>query len=317
MKSINNNNYPEWIVDYFDGNLDKADGELLMDFLAANESAFEEFLQFKSAIQSHSLEAEDFFDAPSFDHLKVEVNGILPEAEEQVVAYLENDLSEIEKRRFEDLLKKDNKLQMSLSYYKSTRQEVENILIPDFSSLKKKTKFFTLSGFSYAAASVAAAFAIYFAIPQERSSLGAMAALSTKSHQIEFPVQETSRDTIKENQDFSNNQFAAVGKQKKQTIHRDKQQISLMNTERIIAVPMDPQNSDPIAYIDDYRSEHLVRFKNLQEHNEASNNNVNDKRTLTQNVAHFFGINSQDSRIKYLENVADKSMYAFDFITGK
>ena len=317
MKSINNNNYPEWIVDYFDGKLDEVSSKILMDFLASNEFAFEEFLQFKSAIESNVIEAEDFLDVPSFDHLKVNNTNSLPEIEEMLVAYLENDLSDTERRQFEEKLENDLKLKRSLSYYKLTRQEVEDEVIPDFSTLKKKTKFFTLSGFAYAAASIAAVLVVYLAIPESKDSMGAMAALSAKSHQINFANKSIVPDTIMDNQAFSNKHFAPVGKQKSDFTQRENQRILPINTERITEIPLTQQNADPMAFIDDYRSEHLVRFKNLQEHNETDGNGANVKRTLTQNVASFFGINNQDSRIKYLENVADKSMYAYDFITGK
>lgn len=117
MSGINLHNYEAFLIDYLDGNLSK---DALIDLKA--------FL-----INNLQLEIDlDELDLPVFstDEIKVDFKNDLKKKEaiiedEEIINYLENNLSKVEKNAFELKLLKDKELSNKLAAYKKT------VLIPE------------------------------------------------------------------------------------------------------------------------------------------------------------------------------------------
>ncbi|MEI8136336.1 MAG: hypothetical protein WCH21_03315 [Bacteroidota bacterium] len=117
MSGINLHNYEAFLIDYLDGNLSK---DAVIDLKA--------FL-----INNPQLEIDlDELDLPVFstDEIKVDFKNDLKKKEaiiedEEIINYLENNLSKVEKNAFELKLLKDKELSNKLAAYKKT------VLIPE------------------------------------------------------------------------------------------------------------------------------------------------------------------------------------------
>lgn len=313
MKSISKNNYPEWIVDFFDKNLSESESIELMDFLAQDETAFEEFMEYKSVVESNISDTEGDIDLPSFEHLKVVENYPVPKCEYDVIAYVENDLPSDEYAGFERKLKTSANLQKKVALYRLTRQSLEVFVTPDFSELKRKPKFFTLSSAVYVAASVAAVLVLYFSIPIDQEKYSGMAALSSSSHTIYFSEKPRYSDSTNLGKAYQATSFNHPVNQAMSP--RSTEKMGKMPSTEIAGIPLSDDNN--IYFIDDIRTDYLVALKSMQ-HSEINNHNTSGNgKNILNNVADFLGISKMGERARNIENIADKGLYAYQFITGK
>ena len=145
-------NYELYIVDYYDGTLNKNQTEELFAFLAGHPGLKDEFDEFENI----SITSE----AISFDgkeNLKKLVNRSSP-LEQQLIAYYENDLSNDEKRLAEKEIAENENAQEELEVIRKTKLLPDyTILFGDKQSLKRGGKVFFMNAGVYQKASIAAA----------------------------------------------------------------------------------------------------------------------------------------------------------------
>jgi len=145
---ITRNNYELYIIDFYDGKLNKVQEEELHNFLNQNPDLKSEFELFSNV----SLEAEPvvFKDKNS---LKKSDDSVT----ERLIAYFENDLSASEKKVVDQQLKSDPELARELEIVRKTRVLPDyTILFGDKSKLKREAKVIAFSTTFYRNLSIAA-----------------------------------------------------------------------------------------------------------------------------------------------------------------
>lgn len=163
INKINRDNYEIFFLDYLDGSLSKDDIDSLLIFLNENLDLKEEFNLFIS--NNITLKSDKTINFGKKDTLKTSLffneSINLNNYETFFIAYLEGDLSEIEKKSVLNFLENNPSL------IKSFEQFEKAILIPDHSivyknklSLKHKTKYYRT--LSYSLSAIAAVFVLFF-----------------------------------------------------------------------------------------------------------------------------------------------------------
>ncbi len=136
---ITTNNYELYIVDYYDGALNKIQTEELFAFLAGHPDIKEEFDEYENV--SITSEAIAFVGK---ENLKKLVNKSSP-LEQQLIAYYENDLSNDEKRMAEKEISENENAQVELEIIRKTKLLPDyTILFRDKQSLKRGGKIIFL-----------------------------------------------------------------------------------------------------------------------------------------------------------------------------
>ncbi len=145
---ITRNNYELYIIDFYDGKLNKIQAEELRAFLDQHQDLKEEF-----ELLSHAtLEAEPVVFTDKHNLKKPESID-----SELLIAYFENDLAQDERKKVELQLKKDPSLVRELEVIKKTRLLPDyTILFADKSSLKKTAKVVSFTNSFYRNLSIAA-----------------------------------------------------------------------------------------------------------------------------------------------------------------
>lgn len=145
---ITRNNYELYIIDFYDGKLNKIQVEELHLFLNQNPDLKEEFEFFADA----TLDAE-----PIIFKDKANLKKVDSQSTEHLIAYYENDLSASERNLVEEKLKKDVALANELEIIKKTKQLPDyTILFENKSSLKQSAKVIAFSRTFYRNLSIAA-----------------------------------------------------------------------------------------------------------------------------------------------------------------
>ncbi|MDQ3191963.1 MAG: hypothetical protein M3Q58_10245 [Bacteroidota bacterium] len=125
--SIFLNNYESWFLDYHEGNLNENQKELLFRFLEQNPKFLEEFNSFDNTIVINenfaSLETKEQLKAPQANNF-----------DELLIAYLEDNLNDQEKKKIEELINNNKKIEADFSLFKKT------LLSPDLSIVYPKKK---------------------------------------------------------------------------------------------------------------------------------------------------------------------------------
>ena len=137
IMKININNYEEYFIDYFDGNLDFFQNKKLFEFLDNNPEIKEEFMQFEEI----KIEPENI-KFPLKGKLKKNAanQSAIKDAnfEDFCIAKLENQLSDKQIIEFEEYLSKSPERQKTYNLYLKTKLEPNpNILFNKKASLKK------------------------------------------------------------------------------------------------------------------------------------------------------------------------------------
>lgn len=137
---INKENYEVWFIDHFEGNLNQDETEELYGFLENNPDKKLEFEEF----EIHFVNTVDQ-DYQQKDKLKKKITDLGPvnnlTINEYSIAYLENDLSDVEKKHLLKTLEQDKGLKKIFDQYQLTK------LKPDESiqySQKKQLKHFLI-----------------------------------------------------------------------------------------------------------------------------------------------------------------------------
>lgn len=135
---INKDNYIEYIVDYFDGNLSDNQQESLLLFLGENPEYKDEFDNYSEAIEDGVL--SEAIETPKSlkDTLKSIPETHAQANNEKLVAYMENDLSAAERKEVEKSLVENSEMQRSLYLLEKTRFEADmDVVFPHKSALKR------------------------------------------------------------------------------------------------------------------------------------------------------------------------------------
>ncbi len=153
---INRQNYQIWITDYYDGQLDDFQTEVLMDFLSDNPDLRSEFEDYP-----------DFFISPDekaqFDNselLRTPEQLTNDQVEHFSIALCENDLSEKQKQDIAELKKSDPRFRKSIRVYEKIRLKPDDTEYPDKALLLKIPGRRKTMGILFTSLSMAASIAI-------------------------------------------------------------------------------------------------------------------------------------------------------------
>jgi len=167
MIDININNYEEYIVDFFDGNLNSSEETALMVFLDKNPELKEEFDLFDN---EKLLEEEIVFnDKGSLKKTSILHNNESMNFQELCIASIEGDLTKKENNLFNELLSSDSTKLIEFKKFENTKLAPDyNIIFTDKKALNKKTGLSWKK--SYSAISIAASIlllvGLYFIVPR-------------------------------------------------------------------------------------------------------------------------------------------------------
>lgn len=128
---INRQNYQIWITDYYDGQLDDFQTEVLMDFLGKNPDLMSEFEDYPGLY----LKAEDQHAYDNTDLLRTPDELTNEQVEHYAIALTENDLTENQKAEVNELKKSDPRFRESINIYEKIKLKPDNIIYPDKSLL--------------------------------------------------------------------------------------------------------------------------------------------------------------------------------------
>ena len=153
---ITRNNYEEYFLDYFDGNLTEVQKKDLFSFLNENVDLKAEFERFSPV----ELPKEKIF----FDKEKLKRNTItMYNYKTWFIAYLENDLIDEERGEVEKFIGLHPLLKNELELFRQAK------VLPDFairfennSELKRIGKVIVLNAWVYRSAAIAASIALFF-----------------------------------------------------------------------------------------------------------------------------------------------------------
>ena len=130
---INRQNYLIWITDYYDGQLDDFQAEVLMEFLGKNPDLMSEFEDYAELF----LKPDDHHVYTNTEILRTPDQLTNEQVEHYAIALSENDLSENQKLEITELKKSDPRFRESISIYEKIRLKPDNIIYPDKSLLLK------------------------------------------------------------------------------------------------------------------------------------------------------------------------------------
>jgi len=153
---INRQNYQIWITDYYDGQLDDFQAEVLMDFLADNPDLMPEFEEYKGLFLSPDEQSK--FDKSELLRTPEQLTN--EQVEHFSIALCENDLNEKQKPEIIELKKSDPRFRKIIGIYEKIRLEADNTIYPEKSSLLKIPQSRRITGIILTALSIAASIAV-------------------------------------------------------------------------------------------------------------------------------------------------------------
>ncbi|HCC70338.1 MAG TPA: hypothetical protein DEQ09_04195 [Bacteroidales bacterium] len=130
---INRQNYQIWIIDYYDGQLDNFQAEMLMDFLSKNPDLISEFEYYTELILS--ADQVNKFDNTSLLHTPEQLTN--EQVEHFAIALTENDLDENQRKEITELKKTDPRFRKNINIYEKIKLEPLDTMYPDKSRLFK------------------------------------------------------------------------------------------------------------------------------------------------------------------------------------
>ncbi|MBN1387989.1 MAG: hypothetical protein JW965_06045 [Bacteroidales bacterium] len=130
---INRQNYQIWITDYYDGQLDDFQTDVLMDFLGRNPDIMSEFEDYAELV----LRPDDKAAYNNAGLLRSPEELTNEQVEHYAIAHSENDLSEKQKQEITELKKTDPRFREYINIYEKIRLRPENITYPYKLSLLK------------------------------------------------------------------------------------------------------------------------------------------------------------------------------------
>lgn len=128
---INKNNYEAFLLDYIEGTIGKEDAKLLTEFLDKNPELKLEM----EDLELVTLPMEQKF---NFDKNSLKRTIGLHNAEEYIIASIENVISTEDKEDLEDLLSSSNEAKELFNRYEKTILPIEHISFPHKKQLKRK-----------------------------------------------------------------------------------------------------------------------------------------------------------------------------------
>lgn len=170
MIDINLNNYEEYIVDYFDENLNSLDEKALMSFLNKNPQLQEEFYAFKNTYLSS--ESITFNDKEILKKDSCLLNSKESNFNELCIAKIEGDLTSQQEIDFNTMLDADPKKKKDLGLFTLTKTHPDkSIVFKNKKKLKRKHKSVVIYSFISAAAAILLLALIYNLIPKSGNVL--------------------------------------------------------------------------------------------------------------------------------------------------
>lgn len=162
--NINRNNYAEFFLDYWEGNLSAKQEALLYEFLEVNEELKEEFESFENI----SLHQDESISYPDKQKLKKEIIN-LSEFEEKCIAYFEGDIDSKSESELLILIKENETLSKIFDTFSRARLQKDNsIVFEEKTALKRGQTIFSINRNylyrSFAAAAIIILIGMYFII---------------------------------------------------------------------------------------------------------------------------------------------------------
>jgi hypothetical protein len=196
---INRSNYEIYFIDYFDGRLDEKSRKELFAFLKANADLKDEFDRFGNV----SVAANPLIAFGGKDRLKKDVITLF-NYKTWLAAYVENDLTDSQKKEVESFLSKNNSIKPELEILKQIRLVPdEKIIFPKKNDLKKKNKVISFSAalkpLAVAAAITALFIISYFIIQNQNRKQKEVAEKPALEIPIEPSIDSSSYEKNKTN----------------------------------------------------------------------------------------------------------------------
>jgi len=226
MIDINTNNYEEYIVDFFDGNLSPSEETALMAFLDKNPELKEEFDFFDN---EKLLEEEIVFnEKESLKRTSILHNNESMNFQELCIASIEGDLTKEEKNLFNELLSSDSNKLIEYKKFKSTKLSPDySIVFTDKKALNKKAGLNWRK--SYSAISIAASIlllvGLYFLVPRTTEKVE---LISAQNKEIESKKQVIDTEIEKEVKTQEPNSIISIKSRKTEVntiVHKEKVEI--------------------------------------------------------------------------------------------
>jgi len=130
---INRQNYQIWITDYYDGQIDDFQTEVLMDFLDRNPDLMSEFEDYTDLF----LRPDNKVTFRTTNLLRTPEELTNEQVEHFAIALGEDDLNDEQKQEITELKKTDPRFREYISVYEKIRLKPDNVFYPDKSSLLK------------------------------------------------------------------------------------------------------------------------------------------------------------------------------------
>lgn len=162
---INKNNYIEFIVDYFDGQLSESREQTLLKFIDENPEFQQDFDSYAEMMNEAPIENINTIPESLKSKLKNIPEKIISDENEKLIAYVENDLSESERVKLEKAIEKNSEMQKSLILLKKARFEADtSITYPNKKALKRFMISPIIKRTMFAISSAAAIFLLFWNI---------------------------------------------------------------------------------------------------------------------------------------------------------
>ncbi len=131
MSVINRDNYEEFIVDYYDGNLNSLYEEILMEFLDDNPELKREFKEFGEMMSTPEIITSSpiFLEKESLLRDNLYLENEESNFNELCIANIEGDLSENEKQLFEEMIEDDDAMSREFNYFSLTKVTADSSII--------------------------------------------------------------------------------------------------------------------------------------------------------------------------------------------
>ena len=199
---INRNNYPVWITDYHDGNLDTQDQEELLSFLSNNPDLKDEFEQFDQL--GHNPLRPELTIMPDEKDLRKEFNDLTFNQQEELTAALaEGDITGVAAEETMHHINASPYLSDLYNILKITRLKPDNVIFIPKKSLKhyplmlrfKKTTVLLLA----TAASIAILFSLSLLFNREKPLSAPLTDLTEIDPVVNIGVERSAGETVAKN----------------------------------------------------------------------------------------------------------------------
>ena len=293
---ITRSNYEIFFIDYFDGNLDAKQQEEVFAFIEMNPDLKIEFERYSDV----KAESESTIVFNGKERLKKDTITVY-NYKSWFVAFIENDLSKIQKAELHSFLANNKNLKPELELLKRSKFVPENeVIFSKKIELKKKAKVIQFNFNSAkriaAAAAVAIIFLIsYFLVQKENPKT----EITHKETKVEKPIQQNSSTTISNQKEIANSNILPVGSENKSV---KKKKAKPDESKKVEIIPIEKNELAVKGSNRDLQPLEAKTVENISSLNLESDSTLNTKTAKAnfQNKEEIFS----DEELRDLQNLA-------------